>query len=342
MSAHLLRNAAWLGFFATILVSWVWLYGMSTGMGLDLIGRPTMPMNMDGMAMDGAEMGAAEMGGADTAMPMDGAADQAMPATQDMAMDAAAPAAGAAALVDAPSMDMDSESGMAMEGGSDMAMDGMAMDDMAMDGMDMSAMTRFGPLWGMWSVMMAAMMLPTLVPTLRTYEDLMVSADGTRAGWLGVLLGYFAVWVVFAAAITLAQMGLLASGLVDTMGMPTSRWLAAGLLVAVGLFQFTRAKEICHGVCHTPMTYFLGHWRADFVGGLWMGVGLGAFCAGCCWGFMSLGFVGGMMSLLWMGAATLFMVIEKLPQIGRIVTKPMGVALCLGGVVVAAWPYLQA
>ena len=67
-------------------------------------------------------------------------------------------------------------------------------------------MANFGPLFWMWAIMMAAMMLPTLVPTLRAYEDLMVSANGTRPGWLGVLLGYFIVWVGFAAVITGAQL----------------------------------------------------------------------------------------------------------------------------------------
>ncbi|MEO1778091.1 MAG: DUF2182 domain-containing protein, partial [Pseudomonadota bacterium] len=51
-----------------------------------------------------------------------------------------------------------------------------------------------------------------------------------------------------------------------------------------------------------------------------------------------LGFVGGVMSLMWMGLATLFMVIEKLPQIGHVVTKPMGVVLVLGGIGVLAYP----
>lgn len=305
MSAQLIRNTLWLGFFSSILAAWVWLYMMATGMGLDVIGRLAMPMDMgsmgeSGMAMD--EMPSDAMS-ADDAMPMDGAA-----ADDTMPMDGAMP--------------MDGE----------MAMDGMDM------GMDMSAMARFGPLWGMWSAMMAAMMLPTMVPTLRTYEDLMVSADGTRAGWVGVIAGYFIAWVVFAAAITVAQMGLIRIGLIDLMGMPTTRWLGAGLLLAVGLYQFTRAKEICHGVCLTPMQYFIGNWRTGFNGGLRMGLGLGAFCIGCCWGFMALGFVGGMMSLLWMGLATLFMVIEKLPDIGQFVTKPMGLALIAGGIAVAAWP----
>lgn len=43
------------------------------------------------------------------------------------------------------------------------------------------------------------------------------------------------------------------------------------------------------------------------------------------------------MSLLWMGLATFFMVIEKLPQIGHYVTKPMGVTLIAAGVGVLLW-----
>jgi predicted metal-binding membrane protein len=252
------RSALWLGFFGVVLAAWVWLYTMSSGMGLDLIGRPD-------------------------------AGAQAMAAMN-------------------PRMDMD------------------------------MPMARFVPLFGMWAVMMAAMMLPTLVPTLRIYEDLMRAADGTRAGWLGVVLGYGAVWLLFAAGIAAVQLALLFGGAIDMLGIPTSRWLAVALLLSVGAFQFTRAKAICHGVCHAPMTYFLGHWRTGFSGGLCMGLGLGAFCAGCCWGFMALGFVGGMMSLLWMGLATLFMVIEKLPQIGHYVTKPAGAMLILAGIGLAIWP----
>ncbi|WP_439649918.1 DUF2182 domain-containing protein [Gymnodinialimonas hymeniacidonis] len=238
----------------------------------------------------------------------------------------------------AEGMAMDDEMPMAMDG--DMAMDGMAMDGMEMGGMDMSAMTRFGPLFGMWSIMMAAMMLPTLVPTLVNYERLMASADGTRAGWLGVLGGYSIVWIGVAAIFAIVQIGLLRAGVIDMMGIAQSTWIAGGLLIVVGAFQFTRAKEVCHGVCHATMNYFLGHWKTGFSGGLRMGMGLGAFCAGCCWGFMALGFVGGMMSLLWMGLATLFMVIEKLPQIGHYVTKPLGVALILGGLAVLGYPFV--
>ena len=216
----------------------------------------------------------------------------------------------------------------------------------AMAGMDprmdmYMPMASFGPLFAMWAIMMAAMMGPTLVPTLRAYEDLMVSANGTLAGWLGVLAGYFIVWLGFAALIAGAQLALLFGGVVDMLGIAKSSALSGGLLIAVGAFQFTRAKEVCHGVCHAPTLYFLGHWRTGLMGGLRMGLGLGAFCVGCCWGFMVLGFAGGVMNLAWMGLATLFMVLEKLPQIGHRVTRPLGVALILGGLAVLALPLVN-
>ena len=202
-------------------------------------------------------------------------------------------------------------------------------------------MAEFGPLFAMWAIMMAAMMLPTMVPTLRAYEDLMVSANGTRIGWWGVLLGYFIVWAAFAALIAAVQLALLFGGVIDMLGIGRSVLFQGGLLIAVGAFQFTRAKEVCHGVCHSPMSYFLTRWKTGFDGGLRMGLGLGAFCVGCCWGFMALGFVGGVMNLAWMGLATLFMVIEKLPQIGHYTTKPMGVLLIAAGVAVIGGPFVM-
>ena len=192
-------------------------------------------------------------------------------------------------------------------------------------------MARFGPLFAMWAIMMAAMMLPTMMPTLRTYEDLIASANGTWAGWLGVLTGYSLAWVGFAAAIAGVQLALLFGGVIDMLGIPTSTVFSAILLILVGGFQFTRTKEVCHSVCHSPMNYFLGHWQTGFPGGVRMGLGLGLFCVVCCWGYMALGFLGGTMNLLWMGLATLLMVLEKLPQVAHYVIKPVGVLLVGAG-----------
>ena len=216
---------------------------------------------------------------------------------------------------------------------SEQSTEGMASMGQMSDGMKMdNSMMRFFPLLGMWLVMMSAMMFPTMVPTLKSYEDLMSSADGTRIGWLGLLVGYSLVWVTFSIVITSVQLGLLSLNFIDMMGKAKSIWVSSALLIIAGLFQFTRAKEICHGVCHSPMSYFLGYWRTGLNGGLRMGLGLGAYCLGCCWLFMVLGFAGGVMNFLWMGLATLFMVLEKLPAIGHYVIKPMGVILIVSGV----------
>ena len=98
-------------------------------------------------------------------------------------------------------------------------------------------------------------------------------------------------------------------------------------------FLVKRKLKVMH-----PPVFILGHWRSGTIGGLRMGLHLGAYCVGCCWGFMALGFAGGVMNLLWMGLATLFMVLEKLPQIGHSIMKPMGFALILAGIAVIAYP----
>ena len=266
------RNIFWIGFFASILVSWWWLYSMSVSMNMDLLGR--MSMSNSNSTMDMAKGPITDMEMSKKIMSMD----------QDLGL--------------------------------------MPMDH---------SMTRFLSVAGMWAVMMAAMMLPTMVPTLKNYEDLMVSANGTRLGWLGVLLGYSIVWILFSIVISSTQLALLYLNIIDLMGKARSLWLSAALLVVAGAFQFTRAKEVCHGVCHSPMSYFVGYWKTGFVGGMRMGLSLGAYCVGCCWLFMVLGFAGGVMNFLWMGLATLMMILEKLPQVGHFLVKPLGLLLILGG-----------
>ncbi len=204
-------------------------------------------------------------------------------------------------------------------------------------GMNMMPMDSMGALLPMWLLMMAAMMLPVMVPTLAAYEALTRSADGTRAGWLGVLAGYLAVWLGMAAVLAGAQLALLRAGLVSPLGAAGPAWLSAGLLLAAGAWQFTALKETCQGICLAPTAWFLGRWRTGPLGGARMGAGLGAVCVVCCWGYMAVGFVGGTMSMLWMAGATALMILEKLPAIGRHLRRPVGAAMLAAG---AALPFV--
>ena len=282
LSVVISRSIFWIAFFASILVSWWWLYSMSMSMNMDLLGRMSM---------------------------------SSLNSTMDIAKEPIT--------------------------STDMSKKMMSMDQ-ALGHMPMNhSMTRFLSLAGMWALMMAAMMLPTMVPTLRSYEDLMASANGTRLGWLGVLLGYSIVWVLFSIVISSTQLVLLYLNIIDLMGKVKSLWLSAALLIFAGAFQFTRAKEVCHGICHSPMAYFVGYWKTGFVGGVRMGLSLGAYCCGCCWLFMVLGFAGGVMNFLWMGLATLMMVLEKLPQVGHFLVKPLGLLLILSGSTIIIFTLVQ-
>lgn len=184
----------------------------------------------------------------------------------------------------------------------------------------------------MWALMSAAMMAPTALPALATYDELGHSGQ-TRLGAL--VAGYLAVWLGFSLAAAAVQMALFQMDLVSAFGDSRSAWLSAGLLALAGAYQFSPVKEACLAKCRAPLTFFMQHWDE----GPWRnGLRLGAVCLGCCWALMALAFVGGVMNLAFMGLATMVMVIEKLPDLGRWLTRPLGVVL----LVAAGWMALSA
>jgi predicted metal-binding membrane protein len=190
-------------------------------------------------------------------------------------------------------------------------------------------------LWGMWALMATAMMLPTFVPAMRTFTDLGAAGATDRAGVAALVAGYLAVWLGASVIGAAAQWTLARKGVLTPGGASLSPWLTAMLLVGAGAYQFTTLKESCLAKCRMPLTYFMEHWRPGTPAAFTMGLHLGALCLGCCWALMALGFVGGVMNLIWMGAATLFMTLEKLPDIGRPLTRPAGMALIAAGGIVS-------
>jgi predicted metal-binding membrane protein len=135
------------------------------------------------------------------------------------------------------------------------------------------------------------------------------------------------------AQILLSQAGWLAPD-----GTSLSPWLTASLLIAAGIYQLSTVKAACLAKCRHPLVFFLQYWKPGPAPAFAMGLRLGAYCVGCCWVLMSLGFIGGATNLLWMGAATLFMTFEKLPGIGTRLTGPAGLLLLAAG----AWGAVQA
>lgn len=187
-------------------------------------------------------------------------------------------------------------------------------------------------LFIMWMIMSAGMMLPTALPALATYDDL---GQVTPTAFWRLVAGYGAVWAGFSLLAAIAQTGLWRAGLIGLSGQSLSIWLTAALLGLGGLYQFSPLKESCLAKCRAPLTFFMQHWDD----GPWrMGLRLGAVCLGCCWALMALAFVGGVMNLGFMALAMVLMVLEKMPDIGRYVTRPLGVLLILAA---GFWPAVQ-
>lgn len=185
-------------------------------------------------------------------------------------------------------------------------------------------------LFGMWALMSAAMMLPTFVPALRVFSELGSVRATNGLSMVALVAGYGAVWFAFSAFAATLQLGLARVAAMSGAGDLVAPWVAVGLLAAAGAYQFSPVKQACLAKCRHPLMFFIEHWAPGLGPALAMGVRLGVWCVGCCWLLMLLGLIGGAMNLLWMGAATLLMALEKLPEIGRYLTKPLGVALMIG------------
>lgn len=186
-------------------------------------------------------------------------------------------------------------------------------------------------LFGMWVVMTAAMMLPSFVPAVRVFGEISDAGASTVRSMTALVAGYSLVWLAFSAAGALMQLLLSRNGMVAPDGASLSPWFTAGLFFAAGAYQLSPMKNACLAKCRHPLTFFIEHWQPGSPAAFAMGLRLGVYCLGCCWVLMMLGFVGGTMNLLWMGAATLFMTFEKLPSVGNYLTKPAAAVLLAAG-----------
>lgn len=187
----------------------------------------------------------------------------------------------------------------------------------------------------MWAVMSLAMMAPTILPSLVTYDDLRRTGAANRLGFVAVIAGYSAVWFGFAVVAASAQVGLSRLGALDALGRSQSFALTAVILMFAGVYQFSALKGACVRQCRNPMTFFMENWAPGVVHAFRMGLHLGVLCLGCCWALMALAFAAGTMNLLWMGAAMVLMTLEKLPEIGEALTRPLGYGLLAGGLAFA-------
>jgi len=145
-------------------------------------------------------------------------------------------------------------------------------------------------------------------------------------------MGYILVWMAFSVVLTLGQTFLQFTAMLSPKMASSSPWLAGGILIAAGLFQFSKLKEACLSQCRSPVTYFMLEWREGNIGALRMGVKHGVYCVGCCWILMTLLFVAGVMNLLWMALITAFVLAEKVVPRGDLIVRLAGIGMIVWGI----------
>lgn len=181
-----------------------------------------------------------------------------------------------------------------------------------MAGMDAGPGTALGALgWftGVWAVMMAAMMLPSLAPTAAVYGALVRREPSRMLLFAG---GYLLVWsAAGVVAYGLFELGksLFATTLAWHSG---GRWLATGVLVLAALYQLTPFKHAFLTRCRSPLRFLRATWRDSRSGAFVMGLRNGGWCIGCSWALMAALFALGVMSLTWMALIAGLVAIEKL------------------------------
>jgi predicted metal-binding membrane protein len=228
--------------------------------------------------------------------------------------------------------------------GAGMTMTGIEMTRMsvgatAMMDMQMMRWAEWSPgytavMFCMWWIMMVAMMLPGAAPVILLAAALNRKADPGRRPYGSTAeftLGYLLGWGAFSAAAVMAQWGLAESGLLSDMLVLKSRTLAAWILIAGGLWQFTPLKQACLHHCRSPIHFLTAPRRGGRFGAAVIGLRHSLYCIGCCWFLMLLLFVGGVMNLFWIAGLTIYVWLEKGLATSRWVSQAAGAGLLLAG-----------
>jgi predicted metal-binding membrane protein len=195
---------------------------------------------------------------------------------------------------------------------------------------------------GMWTAMMAGMMLPSLLPVLWRHRRTRGGAGEVPSAMLTALVagGYFVAWALLGAVIY----PLGAATLAASMRYPVLARLmpaASGLVVLLaGALQLTRWKARQLACCRSAACV------ASPVGGCGLplaactagrdGLRLGLRCIRCCAGLTAALIAVGLMSWPAMLAATAAINLERLVPAGERVARLVGVMVIAAGLVLGA------
>jgi predicted metal-binding membrane protein len=194
----------------------------------------------------------------------------------------------------------------------------------------------------MWTLMMAAMMLPSVGPMVGTWSrsirrETHAATRLTRAALF--IAGYVVIWGATGAlayALCVGIDGVLARD------ARSGRWIAAAVFAAAGAWQLAPWKDACLRHCRSPLASLARYasWRGRLVD-FRVGAHHGLFCIGCCFGLMLVLLTTGVMHLGAMVALTAIVFAEKVWRHGVALGRLAGVLLLLAACAAPWWPALH-
>ena len=197
------------------------------------------------------------------------------------------------------------------------------------------------PFLGLWAVMMAAMMLPSVAPVAVLWTRLITGASAGAGRVVRIsmfLTGYLLTWAAVGAVVFAVLAG---TGRLLTASPVAAKWLGVAIFTAAGIYQLTPWKDWCLRRCRSPigaLVYYLGFkGRSRDVR---VGLHHGATCAGCCWGLMILLIAVGVMNVAVMAALAVVILVEKLWRYGKPFGQAVGMVLVAIGLLAIWFPWL--
>ncbi len=181
-----------------------------------------------------------------------------------------------------------------------------------------------------WTAMMAAMMLPSVLPSLAVGRPAPGRSLGAAARSVTAIGIYIAAWTMVGigafcviAAVRMMDVGVLSW----SRGGP---YVAGAAILSAAIYEVTPLKRACLLRCRASV----GMARGGSVASLAYSVN----CIGCCAGLMVTMFALGVMNLAWMFVLALVLFAEKVLSHGQRLIGPIAVLLVVVGVWVALDP----
>jgi predicted metal-binding membrane protein len=177
-------------------------------------------------------------------------------------------------------------------------------------------------------VMMAAMMFPSVAPTVALYSRMTKQRAPLLP--LGFTTGYLLTWAV--AGVLAYAIGVSINSMAPDLlaWEQAGRWTAGATLIVAAVYELTPLKDVCLAKCRSPLGFLLGSWRGGWSGAVQMGAKNGAWCVGCCWALMASLFALGVMSIVWMAVVASLIAAEKIVPWRRVAHGTAAVLLAVG------------